>query len=595
MKKVITLVTIAALSVSMLAGCGNNSSNNANSENTSNNTSSDSSTDSEESGEKTLRIAAGKTETLNPLMINSGDIGDVMYYMSGSLLQIVVNEDGSGYEFIPYHAKEMPTMSEDGLTWTFELRDDLKWSDGTPITAETYEYTFKALLDPQIKNYMAFKVINNVPIKNAGKYYNGETTNWEDVGVKALEGNKLEITLEKPVSDVDFKLVCITGQGISPVHPEMYEASFNADRTENSYGTSVETTPSSGAYVLTNWVREQEKQFEKNENDPLANLFTPDKIYIRVVQDKTTAVQLFSANEIDYVSLDTESYKKFEEDPRLVYSENASISNLLINMESEVNPILKDINFRNALFYGMNRDQIAEQVFRPAKAAPYFISEFNFVDDGLAYRDSDEAKALLPENNGYDKDKAVELFNKAYESNGNQKVELSLTYDDQSESTKKMAELLEAEYENLFGSDKLDIQLQAMPNKALIDNVRSGKYDLAFGGWGGGVFDPWAWMIVYTSHMDSWNPNKLEQFKNDEYDELYDRMTSGDLIFDIPGKIQSLARMEELLYEAMPFVPIYEKQNPVLFADRVTLKTNGNYYPLVGFGVLQSEIEPLQK
>ena len=595
MKKIITLVALVALSVSALAGCGNDAPNNSNSESKSNNTSNDSSSESKKSGDNVLRIAAGKTETLNPLMINSGDIGDVMYYMSGSLLQIVVNEDGSGYEFVPYHAKEMPTMSEDGLTWTFELRDDLKWSDGTPITAETYEYTFKALLDPQVKNYMAFKVINNVPIKNSGKYYNGEINNWKDVGVKTLEGNKLEITLEKAVSDIDFKLVCITGQGISPVHPEIYEKCFNADRTENNYGTSLETTPSSGAYVLTNWVREQEKQFEKNENDPLAHLFTPDKVYTRVVEDKTTAVQLFSANEIDYVSLDTESYKKFEEDPRLVFSENARISNLLINMESEVNPILKDVNFRNALFYGMNRKQIADEVFNPAKPAPYFISEFNFVDDGLAYRSTDNAKNLLPESYGYNKEKSLELFNKAYETNGNKKVELSLTYDDQSESTKKMAELLESEYENLFGSDRLDIKLQAMPNKALIDNVRSGKYDLAFGGWGGGVFDPWAWMIVYTSHMDSWNPNKLEQFKNDEYNQLYDRMTTGDLIFDIPGKIESLARMEELLYESMPFVPIYETQSPVLFDDRITLKTNGNYYPLVGFGVLQSDIKPLEK
>src|SRR5690606_38606174 len=118
------------------------------------------------------------------------------------------------------------------------------------------------------------------------------------------------------------------------------------------------------------------------------------------------------------------------------------------------------------------RKTIAEDIFKTAIPAPYVVSSAKVAvpSKGLTYRETDVAKSVLPENDGYDLDLAKEYFDKAYEAYG-KKMEVEIQYFDNSEQMKRVAELLEQDYENAFGPDRIDIQLRAVPWNNAYDNM----------------------------------------------------------------------------------------------------------------------------
>ena len=585
MKKTMLLCMAAVMTTGMLAGCGGNNKSANESKNNSNGKKEESNKTEEKNETIVYSTTGSKVSTLNHQQYTLTSESDVMSYICGNMLEIMVNDEGDNFEYVPYLAKGLPTMSEDGLTWTFEISEDAKWSDGTPITAETFEYTYKMLLDPKLKNYRAFQLFDNsIRIVKAKEYYNGEC-NWEDVGIK-VDGNKLIISLEFPAPEMDFLMAFTGGAYTSPIKEDVYEKCFNEDKTENNYGTTLENTPSSGAYILKEWIRDQNMIFERNSHNKLGlENYTPDVITMRVSEDATTTLSLFENGDTDYVSVSGENFVKYEEDPRLVYSESAGTTNLNININSATNPILGNLDFRKAFFYALDRESIANNLYKTALPAPYYIAEARYINQGVRYRDTEEAKALVPENNGFNPDLAKEHFEKAFVANGSQKITTEIKYFDTNESMKKMAEFIEEEYEKLFGADKLDIVLRAIPWQAAYDDLESGNYEMCFAAMSGWRFNPYSFMAIYTSDSNQ----KNSECSNPEYDELYAKMMTGEMILNEPERIKVLARLEEILYDDCVMIPTIETRGTSLYADKIKLKTGGKYLPGVGFGLLQSE------
>lgn len=537
-------------------------------------------------GPKILRLAGMPAETFNPHTSDTSETKDLINYMYSTLLDLIVDETGESVEFVPDHAKELPT-TEDNIVWTFKLKENIKWTDGTPINAHDYEYSWKMLLDQKLANYAAFVLYDNIPIVNARNYFTGEA-NWEDVGIKVIDDYTLEITLETAMPEVDVYYT-FTSRTTSPVHKEMYEAGMNADRTETTYGTTLASTPSNGTYRLTEWVRDQFRAFDKNEDSIMADIFVPDRIESRVVTENSTRLQLFENGEIDAVSVSGEDYDRYSEDPRLVYNERNSVWGFYVNAGSKTNPILGNNDFRKALYYATNRDAMSKGIFRTFASAPYFISTICLVgdpDSGEKYRDTSEAKGIMPQNYGYDIELAKEYFDKAYEANGNKKITVEITYFDGQDTMKRLAEVAEEEYEKVFGTDKLDITLRAMPPNAAYDTYYEGNFDLGIGARSQNPFNPWSSMKVWTSDF----PQKAESFYNKDFDKLYERTTVGDLLLDAEGRLKALVEMEQMLIDEIPMIPIFQNNNAILYQERIHLKTKGKFLPEVGFGVLQSEI-----
>lgn len=244
---------------------------------------------------------------------------------------------------------------------------------------------------------------------------------------------------------------------------------------------------------------------------------------------------------------------------------------------------------RNALYYGTPRESIAEDVYKLYPAAPYIVSTAIYVGDPISggeyYRDTEAAKAVT-EKYATDPEKAKELFDKAYEANGGTPVSVEYIYFEGQEDEKRQAEILQETFENLFGKDRFTMTLRAMPPSSAYDVYRSGDYDLGLGVRLANEFNPWATMNVWTSdYADKY----ITGFASEEFDQLQFDCVYGDLVNDEQGRVEALARMEELLLDYGAFVPVMQNDNTVMYSDRVTLATQ-EYLPFVGYAVNQCDL-----
>lgn len=535
------------------------------------------------------RTTGSKISTLNPHVYQLSAERTDMDRIYSSLYFAIVDPETKNLKFVPYDAAEEPVINEDSSVWSFKIKKDLLWEDGDVLDANDYEYSYKMLLDPKLKNSRATSLFGGaLVIKNAEQYWKGEVT-WDKVGIKAID-NTLQLTFKYPTPKIDVMSAFSYSGPLSPVNERLYSGGMNDDKTETNYATSLETISSSGIFVMTEWIRDQNKEFDKRLKTPLSDYITVDKVTVRIVNSSSTKLQLFENNETDYVSLSGKNYDKYSDDPRVIFSEATGVRCMYINMENQKKPFLTDINFRQAMFWAMNRESIAKNIYKTAIPATYIIATGGIVDidNGLRYRDTEPAKSVLVQDNGFNQDKAVEYFNKAYKKYGKQMV-VELQYFEGSDSMKNMAEYVEESFQNLFGPDKLDIKLRAVPTSSVYQNMRDGKYEMAFGRWNAGRFNPWSFLTIHTSD----HTGKLDRMRNKEFDLLLERCLTGDLLLKSQERIEALAELEKIMLSELPKIPIYEDRYASMIHDRITLITDGRYVPGVGFGVLQSDFAEL--
>ena len=189
MKKILAAMLSGILALSALSGCGTYTTDETSSSASTSNTDSSASGESEEttSGEgTTFTFIGGNPVTLNPILSQSTDDGNTFYLLQSGLFRYyrdeVYNEICDEY-----------TVSDDGLVYSFHLRE-ANWSDGTPITAEQFAYSIQCALNPDMGSPSASTYENVV---GAMAYNSGEGS-WDDVGVKVIDDQNLEITLETP-------------------------------------------------------------------------------------------------------------------------------------------------------------------------------------------------------------------------------------------------------------------------------------------------------------------------------------------------------------------------------------------------------------
>ncbi len=535
-------------------------------------------------GAKDYRGWTTSMATFNPQMYtNSKSMMNL-----GSLVAMVANKDGENkLEFVPHHASELPTTSDGGTTWNIKIRDGLTWSDGTPLNAKTYEYTMKMLVDPKLVNKNATYMFDTCIVKNAKEYFSGQCS-WEDVGVKLVNDNELEVTLQYPATELDFYTsICSL---IWPVQEEMYEKNMNADRTSTTYGTTLENTPSAGMFTLVEWITDGHDKFVRNDEDPLVKegYIKIDSMTRRYIKENATRSEMFFKGELDNHSLLGDDYIQYKNDPRANKMLSPNVWGYFVNGKSK-NTIMQNKDFRNALYFATPRENIAEDVYKLYPPAPYIVSTGIYVGDpisgGQYYRDTPQAKAVA-EKYATNPDKAKELFDKAYQANGGTPVSIEYIYFEGQEDQKRQAEILQETFENLFGKDRFTMSLRAMPPSSAYDVYRSGEYDLGLGVRLANVFNPWATMNVWTK---GYTDKYVTGFESDEFDKLQFDCVYGELVNDVEGKVKALARMEELLLDYGAFVPVMQNDNTVMYSDRITLVTQ-EYLPFVGYAETQCDI-----
>lgn len=525
-------------------------------------------------GSGTLHLVVSEDlDTLSPHSYKFTTTRIFLQMIGGALYRIVPGAEGDGYQIVSEYADGDPVqMDEEGYVWQIKVKDDMKWSNGEALTAEDFAYSLKVLFDPLLANHRAAVLEeSNIYIKNADLYFAAdESVTWEDVGVKVLENNTLEITLAKAVTMGEVKYG-FTSSTTIPVYQEMYEGGMDEGKAETNYGTSAERFMSSGPFMLESWVSGTSYSCVRNPYYPLQDYISLAGIDYTVVPESGTAVQMFESGVLDTADLSVADLDKYGDDPRIININTPAAYCIGINCISTDNPILTNVKFRQALYYGVNREEVAKLV--NAQPVTYFITEEYIADlnGGVAFRDTEEAKAYLPENYGYDPEKAKQLLDEALAETNQTKATIQLIYQDSGGNRKAVSEYLQKAYAELFGADKFEMTLQAVPSSQLSEQLRDhvNNPNSFEAGWIASKYN----LLDPASALNEWRSDtsrKKISYYNDEFTALHDAIVALPTS-DIQGRIETTAAAEAKLLSDAPMIPLYQEASFTIVSERVIL------------------------
>ncbi|MEG2245881.1 MAG: ABC transporter substrate-binding protein [Peptostreptococcaceae bacterium] len=209
--------------------------------------------------------------------------------------------------------------SEDGKTWTFNLRKNAKWSNGDPVTAKDFEYSWKRTLDPATASTYGFIMYDIVGAKD---YNLGKTDNADGVGIKVVDDYTLQVELARPVHYFDSLMF------FKSFLPQNQKA---VEQFGSEYGTGHDKIVYNGAFTLSDWKIEDIFTMSKNPSYWDANSVKIDKVNTKIVKDNNAALNLYETSGIDIVGLSSENVDKYKDSPEFKTTLKASTYFFQIN------------------------------------------------------------------------------------------------------------------------------------------------------------------------------------------------------------------------------------------------------------------------
>ena len=542
-------------------------------------------------------VSSNVDDSVNPMQAGTSANSDLAAYINGTLYQNYPGEDRISSYYGPELAAEMPIdVNGDGLVWQIKLNKDAKFVNGDPITADTWIYSWKEAMSPKLANTYAVNIYKNyLVIKNGAEYF-GQTAEkpvaWEEVGIKKLDDYTIELTSTLRVTQVEAARHFASAY-TGCVHPETYAKCLSADGTMCDYGSSIDKVVCSGPLKLESWVKGAECYMVKNDLWPRADLIKLDGIKRRVVQDESTRLELFENGASDSVSLSTNGLAKYGEDPRVNSEPTNTIRSIEINLNSADKPWLHDVRFRKAIFYSCDRASLAK--LTNTIPAPYFFSTTTtgIPSTGLAYRDTDLAKANVPANNGYDPDLAKKLMAEIMKDYNLTKVELLLVYNETVESARLMSEYQQKVWSDLFGADKFAVELIALPTSAALKMMRatqkapSSEWDMCWSHWNvsAGQDYPAKRVTKYTTG----DTTRYTNYTSEKLNSLYAEMLKDENRFDEMKMLQLYAEAEKTVLDEMLVVPCVQTQSFTMKSSRLIYPVD-QYVHGFGWGTLYCDL-----
>jgi len=253
--------------------------------------------------------------------------------------------------FAPGMAKDYK-LADDNVTYTFTLRDDIKWSNGDPVTAYDFEFAWKRVLDPELASDYAFQLY----YLKGGEAYNTGTGKVEDIGVKAIDDKTLEVVLASPTA----YFIELTGfYTYYPINKKVVES--NPDWAKNAA-----THVSNGPFKLAEWEHDVRILMVKNDTYYDANLVKLDGIELAMLTDENTAWQKYEGGEFDFLiplPQAVVAQLKANGNPELVIG--GELATYYYNLNTKLKPF-DNVKIRKALALTIDRQTIVDKIARGA-------------------------------------------------------------------------------------------------------------------------------------------------------------------------------------------------------------------------------------
>ena len=439
-------------------------------------------------------------------------------------------------------------MSEDGLTHTYKLRKDVKWTNGDPVTAHDFAYAWQRIFRKKGSYYYMF-ADGIASIEGAqelsDKIDAGEELTDDDLnsmGVKVNDDYTLEVKTTVHVLFLDELLA----------FPPFYSINEKlAEKQGNKYGKSAKTILENGTFTMTNWEPGSVAEFEKNESYYDQKHVKLNKLVMKLVQEPKVAVQAFEAGETDYAPINSDLVDKYKDDEAFKQGYDGFLFYISVNFQ---NSDLANLNVGKAISLAINRKDLCENVLKDgSQAASGFVpSGLSISPEGKDFRD--EADTYT----SYDKKAAQAALDEGLKELGKSEITLRVTYGTDESPMDVFATYLQNALSKLDG---IKVEMVATTKQDRIYNKqKNGDFDLATTRWGPDYGDPTTYLTIALST----NSNNYGKWSNSEYDQLVGQV---GVESDVTKRWQEMKDAEKILLDDYVYIPIFEKgaatlQNP---------------------------------
>lgn len=423
-------------------------------------------------------------------------------------------------------------VSKDGLTYTFTLRKNDKWSNGDPVTAQDFVYSWRRTVDPKTGSQYAYLFDG---IANANDIIAGKKA-VDTLGIKAEGKYKLVVTLEKKLPY--FKLL----MGFPVFFPQNQNV---VEKYGKKYGTAAKYLVYNGPFKMEGWSGSNLSwKLVKNKNYWDKKDVKLSQINFSVNKSTTTSYNLYQSKKLDYTPLSTEQAKQLKGKDGYQVLKEARTNYLEFN---ETNKVFANKKIRQALSYAVNRQVLADKVLGAGT-----LPSLGIVSRDLAFNKGKDFAVAAKTTAGvtYNKAKAQKLLKEGLAEVGQSKLSFTLLGDD-TDVSKQVTESLQSQIQQTLPD--VDVSVSNVPFKTRLQRSEDGDFDVVVSAWGADFADPISFLDLFTSD-NSYNNGK---WKNAEYDKLITASKTTDA-GNVDKRWDDMVKASKILSEDQGVAPLYQ-------------------------------------
>lgn len=382
-------------------------------------------------------------------------------------------------------------ISDDKLTYTFTLRDGIKWSNGDDVTADDFKYSWLRAMHPDTSGSYDDILADYIV---GGQEFNEGETDESEVAIEVKDDSTLEVTLKEPTP---YFLGLTAFATYFPLNEDFIE-----DVGEDEFALTSDTILYNGPFVMTEYDQADGVKLEKNDEYWDKDKVNLDEVNLDVIKEESTALNLYEAGDLDRVYLASENVDSFKDDDEFGTETQFNSWYLLFNFEEEP---FDNLNIRKAFQMGYDPETLTEKILNNGSEPAYGLVALGVEGvDGETYRD------IVGDVTGPDYEKAKEYLEKGIEEIGGELPPIDLLTADDT-IAKDTATFLQSEFqENL----DVEVDITTKPYSGRLDAMRDNDFQMGISKWGSDYNDA-------MDILDLWDGDPKAGLRGNFYHEDY--------------------------------------------------------------------------
>jgi oligopeptide transport system substrate-binding protein len=434
------------------------------------------------------------------------------------------------------------TISDDGTVYTFRLRQGLKWSDGSPLTAQDFVYSYFRVLDPKIA--AQYSVMFTDFIKGAEEYFSGAASR-DQVGISAPDDNTLILTLKGPTP---FFLGILGMWTFSPVKQAV------VDQDPDRWTLSANTFVSNGAFKVSDIKLGESVTVVKNEYYWDAAAVRLEEIVFRYILEPATALTALEAGEIDGLRFPPASETARLKSQSDAFQSVPSFATTYYLINRNVKPF-DDVRVRKALSMAIDREDIISNVMQSSDTPAFGLVSPGYVINGRDFRDGRPSYGLSAAANV---EGAQRLLAEAGYPDGQGFPTIQLSY----YTDRAVRSVVEALQQMWKKNLNINAEISTQEWAVYYEGVQNMDYQIGAMGWGGDYLHPMTFLTTMTSN----NPTNVTSYSNSQYDAL---VAAAQTEVDPVKAAALMQEAEDMAMDDVALLPLYHRSIIFMMAPHV--------------------------